>query len=216
MTWLENLPDAPQLGDSIEPPRLREDALHYLAHRRSLTAAQMQGPGPTSEEVDALLRIAARVPDHRRVHPFRFIVFEGEARSQFGSVLEAAYAKRQGTDDPACLRIERERFERAPVVVAVVSAVNKSHKTPEWEQILTAGAVAQNLLIAAGAAGFAAQWLTEWYAYDDAVLHTAGLKGDERLAGWVYLGTPADVPKERGRIEASALTERWTFRPSQG
>ncbi|NNU15041.1 nitroreductase [Parvularcula sp. ZS-1/3] len=200
----------------MEAPRLREETLHYLAHRRSLTAAQMQGPGPTSEEVDALLRIAARVPDHRRVHPFRFIVFEGEARSRFGDILESAYAKKEGTEDPACLKIERERFERAPVVVAVVSAVNKEHKTPEWEQILTAGAVAQNLVIAAGAAGFAAQWLTEWYAYDEGVLEAAGLKGDERLAGWVYLGTPADAPKERARMDASALTERWSSPPSQG
>ncbi|MEM1409521.1 MAG: nitroreductase family protein, partial [Pseudomonadota bacterium] len=97
-----------------------------------------------------------------------------------------------------------------PVVVAVISSVQKEHSTPEWEQILTAGAVAQNLVIAAGAAGYAAQWLTEWYAYDASVLQAMHLDEHERVVGYVYIGSAGDAPKERGRTDAAALTKAWT------
>ncbi|MEO1040799.1 MAG: nitroreductase [Pseudomonadota bacterium] len=210
VSWTNDLPHAPVLGDDMEMPRLRLETLQYLAARRSLTAAQMMEPGPSPEELDALLQIASRVPDHRRVHPFRFLVFDGDARAAFGDVLAEAMINGdpQATDD--CLRLERERFMRAPVVLAVISKVNFEHKTPEWEQILTAGAVCQNLIIAAGAAGYAAQWLTEWYAFDEGVLSAMGLSSTERVAGFIYIGTATSAPKERARMSASELTARWT------
>ncbi|MEM0930141.1 MAG: nitroreductase [Pseudomonadota bacterium] len=208
--WTSELPPAPLLGDDLERPRLRLETLQYLALRRSLTAAQMTAPGPSDEEREALLAMAARVPDHRRVHPFRFMVFEDESRAAFGEVLADATLENDPSSTEDCLRLERERFLRAPLVVAVVSNVNLEHKTPEWEQILTAGAVCQNLVIAAGAAGYAAQWLTEWYAFDDKVLAAMGLTPTERVAGFIYIGTPTDAPKERARVAAAELTSRWT------
>ncbi|MEO1658557.1 MAG: nitroreductase [Pseudomonadota bacterium] len=209
-SWTHDLPPSPLFGDELEKPHLRLETLRYLAARRSLTAAQMTDPGPSPEEVEALLAMAARVPDHRRVHPFRFIVFEGDDRAAFGEVLAAATLENDPAATDDCLRLERERFLRAPLVVAVVSNVNIEHKTPEWEQILTTGAVCQNLLIAAGAAGYAAQWLTEWYTYDERVLMAMGLSATERVAGFLYIGTPADAPKERARVPAPELTSRWT------
>ena len=213
-SWTDHLPPRPLFGNILEKPSLKPETLRYLWSRRSLTAAQMTGPGPSSEELDALLSMAARAPDHRRVHPFRFLVFEDEARASFGEVL--ASAKANETDvPPDTLEVERERFLRAPIVVAVISSVDADHKTPEWEQILTTGAVCQNLVIAAGAAGYAAQWLTEWYSYNNEVLAAMGLEADERVAGFVYIGTPADEPKERARTPAEELTSRWTAPASQ-
>lgn len=215
-SWTHDLPAAPQLGDDLPKPQMRPDTLSYLAQRRSLTVAQMDGPGPDSAELSALLTMAARVPDHRRVHPFRFVVIEGLHRKAFGEILEEAFKAREPNAAPEQVALERGRFERAPVVVAVVSKVDPKHKTPEWEQVLTAGAVCQNLIIAAGAAGFAAQWLTEWYAYDDTVTGALGMADHERVAGFVYLGTASDTPKERARMDAKDLTSSWTSRPYRG
>lgn len=209
-SWTHDLPPSPLFGDQLQKPRLRLETLQYLASRRSLTAAQMAAPGPSGDELDALLAMAARVPDHRRVHPFRFMVFEGEARATFGEVLAGATLANDPSSTDDCLKLERERFLRAPIVVAVISKVDLEHKTPEWEQILTSGAVCQNLVIAAGAAGYAAQWLTEWYAFDDAVLSAMGLAPTERVAGFMYIGSAADAPKERARVPAQELTSHWT------
>ena len=207
--WIHDLPPSPVMGDLLKMPTERRDVLDYLATRRSLTAAQMTSPGPSADEQAALLRMAARVPDHRRVHPFRFLTFEREARTAFGEVLALAFRQENPDADDQTLELERQRFNRAPWVVAVISSVNHEHKTPEWEQILTAGAVAQNLVIAAGAAGYAAQWLTEWYAYNPDVLEAMGLEAHERVAGFIYIGTASCQPKERARMDAKELTSAW-------
>jgi nitroreductase len=149
------------------------------------------------------------------VHPFRFITFEGEARAGFGEVLAEAYRANEPDAEDEAMELERQRFLRAGAVVCLVSSPNLEHKTPEWEQVLTAGAVGQNLVIAAGAAGLAVQWLTEWYSYDDRVAEALGLQPHEKIAGFIYLGRPADTPKERARLAAEALTERWSH-PTQG
>ncbi|MEM9169966.1 MAG: nitroreductase family protein, partial [Pseudomonadota bacterium] len=155
---------APDLGEDLPAAWPSQETLAFLARRRSTTARLLAGPGPDAEALSLMLRIAARAPDHRRVTPFRFIVYEGAARTRAGEALAAAFRTMEpGAADDRVAQ-ERARFERAPVVVAVVSKVDPNHKTPEWEQILTAGAVCQNLLLAALASGFAAQWLTEWYA----------------------------------------------------
>ena len=107
------------------------------------------------------------------------------------------------------IAIERNRFMRAPLVVAVISSVNRAHRTPEWEQILTSGAACQNLLLAASAYGFAAQWLTEWYAFDESVLAALSLDDNERVAGFVYVGTAKENPKERARPDVAAITSRY-------
>ncbi len=207
--WPHEIPKAPHLGDDLPAPKLSMETLHFLAQRRSLTVAQMTGPGPSSDELQALLRLASRVPDHRRVHPFRFVVIEGEARAGLGDVLAEAFLADNPDASLESVALERQRFLRAPTTVLVVSSVDKAHKTPEWEQILTGGAVAQTLVISAAAAGYDAQWLTEWYAYHPDVLSALGLGDHERAIGFVYLGTAAETPKERARKDASELTSSW-------
>ncbi|MCK5750529.1 MAG: nitroreductase [Oricola sp.] len=199
------IPDYPQLGEDLAPCHPSEATLTMLRRRRSCPADFLEGPGPEAAQLADILAIAARVPDHRRVVPFRFIVFEGEARAQFGAALKAAFLKNEPGADDSKAAYEENRFLRAPVVVAVISKTDPSHRTPEWEQVLCAGAVCHNMLLAASAHGFAAQWLTEWYAYDEAALAALGLAPGEKVAGFVYIGTAKEDPKERGRPDMASI-----------
>lgn len=192
-------PTPPAFGEATPAAFESAETRQLLGLRRSTAADFLGDPGPDGDDLAALLQIAARVPDHRRVTPFRFIVFEGAGRAKAGDVIARAFAATTPDADAARVEKERARFERAPVVVGVVSAVDHDHKTPAWEQILTAGAVCQTLLVAASAAGFAAQWLTEWYAYNRDVLTGLGLTASEEIAGFIYIGTASEPPKERAR-----------------
>ena len=202
--------DYPELGEDLAPSWPSEATLTMLRRRRSCPADFMGGPGPGAAALQDIFTIAARVPDHRRVVPFRFIVFEGAARARFGAVLKAAFLKNEPGADAAKAVFEENRFLRAPVVVAVISKTDPSHRTPEWEQVLCAGAVCHNMLLAASAHGFAAQWLTEWYAYDGGVLAAMGLAEGEKVAGFVYIGTATEDPKERGRPDMASIVSYYT------
>lgn len=188
--------------------------LELLAQRRSTPAIKLCEPGPTPEHIDQLLQIASRVPDHGKRSPWRFVLFQGQARAQAGDVLATAWQTQSGSpdaNDAKRLDLERSRFTRAPVVIMVVSAARENDpKIPEWEQVLSAGAVCQTLLIAAHAMGFAGQWLTEWYAYDADVKTAFGLKPGERVAGYVYLGSTDAAAVERPRPDVTALTQVWS------
>ncbi|MBY0423775.1 MAG: nitroreductase [Parvularculaceae bacterium] len=183
--------------------------MRMLRLRRSTSPELMQEPGPSASELRTILEIGARVPDHRRVYPFRFIVFEGDRRAAAGAVFAARLEATDPAADAAKIDVERRRFLRAPVVVCVVSRVDAAHKTPEWEQVLTAGAVCENLLLAASAHGFASCWLTEWLAYDSAVRAALGLGAEERVAGFIYIGSARENPKERPRPDVDALITRF-------
>ena len=155
-------------------------AIDLLLSRRSGSAKAMTGPGPDAEELRTILRAAARVPDHGKLFPWRFIVFESEARARMGALLVECL-KETETVTPERASLEAGRFLRAPVVVGVVSRVRGGIPIPEWEQLLSAGAVCQTMLIAAHAMGFVANWLTEWCAYHPLVLERLGLKPGERI-----------------------------------
>lgn len=191
--------DLPEFGAALPAASASQDTVELLWRRRSTPADCMTGPGPDAETLQAILTIAARAPDHRRVVPFRFIVFEKDARAKFGDVLADVFATDNHDAEQNRIEFERNRFLRAPVVVAVVSSVNPAHKTPVWEQALTAGAVCQNMLIAASAFGFAAQWITEWYAFHDRINEALSLTADEKIAGYMYIGAAKENPKERAR-----------------
>lgn len=199
----------PQLGEPTPAAHPSEAATRLLRLRRSTSPELMTEPGPSPEILRTILEIGARVPDHRRVYPFRFIVIEGDRRAAAGEILASRLAATEPEADPARLDVERRRFLRAPVVVAVASRVDRAHKTPEWEQVLTAGAVCQNLLLAASAHGLAACWLTEWAAYDAGVRTALGLSDDERIAGFIYIGTAREAPKERPRPDLDTLVSRF-------
>ncbi len=165
----------------------------YLRVRHSTPVAQMGEPGPAPEELDAILSFASRVPDHGKLAPWRFIVYRGKVREQLGrSFLEIAGKASSDLSDTA-REAELTRFLRAPIVVAVVSTARPHVKIPEWEQVLSAGAVCLNLIMAANAHGYVANWRTEWIAYDQQAHAVLGVKPDEKIAGFIHIGS-SDFP----------------------
>lgn len=192
-------------------PHANPEALDLLAHRRSVKALDLQEPGPDDATLRAMLEAAMRVPDHGKLGPWRFLVIRGDARTQLGEILARRKQDQDPEADEEMLAFERGRFERAPVVVAVVSSPNrKAAKIPLWEQQLSAGAACQNLLNAAMFAGYGAQWLTEWYAYDEGVVRDMGLGEQERVAGFVYIGSVAATPDERKRPDYASRVSEWS------
>lgn len=185
------------------------EAIDMLLRRRSVLAPLLSAPGPGAQEIDTILTVGARVPDHGKLAPWRFILFEGEARARFGDVLASAFLAANADAPADRVEAERGRFLRAPLVICVVSRARPHFKIPEWEQVLSAGAVCQNLLHAAHALGFAGQWLTEWYAYDEDVCAALGLEEGERVAGFVYVGTPTTKPDDRVRPDIAAIRSAW-------
>jgi len=185
------------------------DALELLKTRRSVKPIELAGPGPAESEIDTLLKIASRVPDHGKLAPWRFILFEGDARSAAGEAIASAFRANRPDATPDQIDFERKRLARAPLVIAVVSRAGPHVKIPEWEQQLSAGASAMSLVIAAHAMGYAASWITEWYAYDRRVLDALGLGANERIAGFVHIGRPARPPEERDRPKLEAIVTRY-------
>src|SRR5205823_3486615 len=149
------------------------------------------------------------VPDHGKLVPWRFIVFEGEARFAAGGAIVAAFQSKYPQANAEQIAFERGRLARAPLVIAVVSRAAPHVKIPEWEQVLSAGAAAMNLVHAAHALGFAANWITEWYAYDRRILDKLGLKPHERIAGFVHIGTAARRSEERDRPPLAEIVTRF-------
>lgn len=181
-----------------------------LRTRRSLKPAELIGPGPSSADLDTILAIASRVPDHGKLAPWRFIVFEGEARLKAGAAIAAAFVTKYPDAKPEQIEFERRRLARAPLVVAVVSRAAPHVKIPEWEQVLSSGAAAMSLVIAAHALGFGAAWITEWYAYDRGVLAALGLALDEKITGFVHIGRPTHAPEDRPRPALADIVTRFT------
>lgn len=184
------------------------ETMDLLLSRRSGSAKTMTGPGPDAEQLRTILTAATRVPDHGKIVPWRFIVFEGESRARMGELLAECAAKNLNFTANQ-IQLEKERFLRAPVVLAVVSRLRERIAIPIWEQQLSAGAVCQTILIAAHTMGFVAQWITEWYAYDHAVLERIGLKAGERVAGYIYIGHPTAPLEDRPRPDIDALVTRF-------
>ena len=194
----------------MEPEKLNRigpTVLDLLLSRRSCAARAMTGPGPSKSQLADILRAGARVPDHGKLFPWRFVVFEAEARERFADILVETLSQEDAS--PSLCEEWRARATAAPVIVAVISAARESIKIPVWEQELSAGAVCQNMLIAVHAMGFVGNWLTEWYAYHPAVKQKIGLKPGERVAGFIYMGTPKEELQERPRPEMDKIVSRF-------
>ena len=184
--------------------------LELLLKRRSVKPVMMTEPGPTLAQLHTILTAAARVPDHKKLVPWRFIVFEGEARADFGRVLlKALQAEEREAPSAARLEMERTRLVRAPTVVAVISRVTANAAAPEWEQVLSCGAACFSLCLAANAMGFGTSWITEWYSYSRTVQAALGLARHERVAGFIYIGTAKEQQPDRDRPELHQIVSRW-------
>jgi nitroreductase len=183
--------------------------LSYLASRKSGSAKAMVSPGPTQEQLRQILKIAVRVPDHGKLAPWRFVLFEEDARAKVGKAFGARWAELNPSHGTESLAFQRGLFERAPVVLVVVSAAAPHAKIPVWEQQLSAGAVCYNVVLAAGAMGFQAQWQTDWVAYDDVAKRAMGIVENEAVAGVIYIGTTSAALEDRPRPDAENLLTVW-------
>ncbi|MCS0493501.1 nitroreductase [Ancylobacter sp. MQZ15Z-1] len=183
--------------------------LSLLKTRKSPKVLDMAGPGPTPDEVNEMLAIASRVPDHGKLAPWRFIVFEGEARERAGEAIAKVFLADNPDADAERVAIERSRLTHAPAVIAVVSKAGPHAKIPEWEQTLSGAAAATLLVVAAHALGYSATWLTQWFSYDARVRSALGLAEDERFIGFVHIGTPAHPPEDRPRPALADIVTRF-------
>ena len=185
--------------------------LDFLLTRRSSRPAMLSDPGPSVDELNTILTAAARVPDHKKVVPWRFVVFQGEARRAFGEHL-ATVLEKEDAEAPSDVRLqaERDRFMRAPVVVAVISRINRERGVPEIEQVLSSGAACFNLCLAANALGYGTSWITEWYAFSEGVRSVLDLSENEQIAGFVYVGTASEKQDDRDRPALSEIVQHWS------
>jgi nitroreductase len=184
-------------------------AIALLKTRKSASVKAMGEPGPTPEQLKTILEIAVRVPDHGKLTPWRLVLFEGAARQKFGEIIKARWQKLHPDHSAGSLIFQASLFLRAPTVIAVVSKAGPHVKIPEWEQLLSAGALTQNMLLAAAALGVGAQWNTDWIAYDKEIMAAMGLSGSEKIVGFVYLGTPQTELEDRPRPDPESLITRW-------
>jgi nitroreductase len=169
----------------------------------------MGGPGPDKLQLEEILSIAVRVPDHGKLNPWRFVVFTDEARLQVGTLFAQRFAELHPDYPAENVSFQKGLFARAPVVVAVISSAAEHIKIPVWEQQLSAAAVSYNLVLAAQAHGFDAQWQSDWVAYDEGAKAAMGVAAQENVAGLIYVGTSSVPLEDRPRPDARALTTFW-------
>jgi nitroreductase len=185
------------------------DIIEFMKTRRSVKPREMGGPGPSAAELETILTIGARVPDHGKLAPWRFIVFEGDARLRAGEAIAKVFADKHPDASADEVAVEKNRLMEAPLVIGVVSSPKEHPKVPLWEQQLSAGASAMNIVAAATALGYGANWLSGWIAYDRDVLTALGLKPEEKLAGFVHIGTRAKPVEDRPRPDLSEIVTRF-------
>ena len=203
-------PAPPKATEPLKASRPSAEVREFLASRRSAPKQMLRAPGPSGAELDDLLYVAARVPDHRKLGPWRFIVFEDAARAAFGEKIVEIYKAQNPDATEKQIEDERSRFLRAPTVITIVSSPVDDGRTPIWEQELSAGALCYNLLLAANASGWAGCWLSEWLAFDEHIAKEMGLGDGERIAGIIYLGTTEVDPPERPRPDVTERTLHWS------
>lgn len=188
----------------------RMSMMEFLRCRQSVPARQLAAPGPDAKQLEQLLSLALRVPDHGKLEPWRMLLLEGDAKREFGRRLADMHQRKQPNLASSKLQKDRERYEHAPLVIVVIARIEPDHpKIPAQEQLLSAGYVAYNLLLGAQAMGFGAQLLTGWAAYDEDVVALLGLTTGERVVGFVHVGTPAMSTPDRARPDIAAKVHAW-------
>jgi len=183
-------------------------ALSLLETRRSGKPRELVAPGPSPDQLERILTIAMRTPDHGKIAPWRFVVVEADQREQLANFLSRALPEHDPEAGPAHHQKARDFAHQAPALIVLISSPIQGHKIPLWEQELSCGAVAMNLLHAAHALGFAGGWLTGWQAYSPMVTRAFCSDG-ERIAGFIFLGTPRNPLEERPRPLLSDHASNW-------
>jgi len=194
---------------------LNQAVLDFLLSRRSKPIAELKEPAPSDAEIRTMLTAASRVPDHGRLAPWRFILYRGDARHRIGEALLALAERREGPLPEHRRQQELTRFSRAPLVVGVVSVPRDHPKVPHWEMFLSGGAAAMNLLLAAGALGYGANWISNWYADDEEGKRILGIAPAERVVGFVHIGNHEGTTPERPRPDLADIVSDYAG-PWQG
>lgn len=185
------------------------EAIDLLRTRRSVKAADMAEPGPDERELRLIIEAGLRVPDHGKLGPWRVQLLRKAGQRALGEVFAEHYRRLFPNAAPSSIEFERMRPQRAPVLLVVTSKPVQPHKIPLMEQMLSAAAVCMNLLNAAHALGFAAQWLTEWPAYDAGVRAALGHGEGDQVVGFIYVGARREAPEERDRPAYDAVVSEW-------
>ena len=193
-----------EFGQPVEQKPSAE-VLDRLFHRRSAPAPTLGLPAPSADKIDLLIRIGFRVPDHGKLGPWRIVRFTPESKAKLVEKLKALAESRDDRKAVGAL----QKLSIPPEALLVISSPVFPYKKPLWEQQLSAAAVCQNLLIAAGALGYGANWITDWYSYDDEAKAILGLTGEENVAGFIFLGTPSEPPLERERPDYASRISWW-------
>jgi nitroreductase len=186
----------------------RSSILSLLEARRSGKPREMAGPGPTAEEMERILTIAARVPDHGKLTPWRFVVVDDDRRGALAALLHEALAEEDPGATDAHHRAEDEFASYAGQLVVLISAPVENHKIPVWEQQLSCGNAGMNLLLASHGLGYVAGWITGWRAYSPMV-NAAFCEPGERIAGFIFIGHPAREMEDRPRPALADVARRW-------
>jgi nitroreductase len=193
------------LNAALPLPVRSDEVLARLANRRSASAQLLAAPGPSEAEIEQILSLGARTPDHGKLFPWRFVVLGPQSRADLSEAL-AVLAETQGRIDKDLAVLAK--LANPPLTIMVVSTPIQGHKVPVWEQQLSAGAVCMNLEHAADALGYSASWITDWYAYDPAAVALFGVQDGETIAGFIHLGTLTEPPLERPRPHMAHKVER--------
>lgn len=193
------------LNAALPLPVRSDEVLARLAVRRSASAQLLIAPGPSEAEIEQILHLGARTPDHGKLFPWRFVVLGPQSRADLSEAL-AALAETQGRTDKDLAVLAK--LANPPLTIMVVSTPIQGHKVPVWEQQLSAGAVCMNLEHAADALGYSASWITDWYSYDPAAVALFGVQDGETIAGFIHIGTLTEAPLERPRPVMAHKVER--------
>lgn len=193
------------LNAALPLPVRSDEVLARLAVRRSASAQLLIAPGPSEAEIEQILHLGARTPDHGKLFPWRFVVLGPQSRADLSEAL-AALAETQGRTDKDLAVLAK--LANPPLTIMVVSTPIQGHKVPVWEQQLSAGAVCMNLEHAADALGYSASWITDWYSYDPAAVALFGVQDGETIAGFIHIGTLTEGPSERPRPDMASIVSR--------
>ena len=199
------VPPPPEFGQPTPFGEVHPETLELLAQRRSCTPQTLAAPAPEGQQLQDLLRLAARAPDHGKLLPWRFILVRGKAKAELAARYEALAKDRPDPEKAAGVLF---KLKTPPLAIVVVSRVSDG-PIPAWEQQLSSGAVCENLLIAATAMGYGGNWITDWYSYDPKATALLGLAENEQVAGVVLIGTPTEAPLERVRPDLDEITTEW-------
>lgn len=187
---------------------MKKDLLSFLSNHQSIPAAQLIDPAPNEQQLDAILQAGMSVPDHGNLEPFRFLIIQGDARIELSKVFEQA-ARNRNLDEESILK-QKSKPLRSPMIICVIVKLIQSPKIPEVEQILCAGCAAQHIQLACSGLGFGSIWLTGENCYEQSIYQALGLQIEERLIGYIYVGSLKAPVDRKTRKSAQSITQNWT------